>query len=135
MLLAILTEAENTANQAKGSSPLFWIIYIGLMLGMVYLMIIKPQKKQKKAQEDLHKSMEPGDTVMTTGGFYGTLLDIVDDQTVIVEFGNDRHCRIPMHPNAIAEVEKAGSAVVKADDAQEEKEEPADDKKLGKSKM
>ena len=135
MLSAILTTAQDVQQQAKGTSVWFWVIYIGLMLGLIYLMIVKPQKKAKKAQEDLHKSMEPGDTVMTTGGFYGTLLDIIDDQTVIVEFGNDRHCRIPMHPNAIAEVEKAGSAVMKADEQEEEKDEPEEEKKLGTSKM
>ena len=43
---------------------------------------------------------------MTTGGFYGVVLDVVDD-TVIVEFGNNKNCRIPMHKNAIAEVEKS----------------------------
>ena len=81
------------------------ILYLAFFIGLMYLMIIKPQKKQQKQMEDLHNAMEPGDTIMTTGGFYGTLLDIVDDTTVIVEFGNDRHCRIPMHPNAIAEQE------------------------------
>lgn len=30
-----------------------------------------------------------GDTVLTTSGFYGTIIDIVDD-TVIVEFGNNK---------------------------------------------
>ena len=70
--------------------------------------------------------MEPGDNSMTTGGFYGTILDIVDDTTVIVEFGN-KNCRIPMHKNAIAEIEKAGSAIVKDDeDVAEEKTEKAE---------
>ena len=43
---------------------------------------------------------------MTTGGFYGVVLDVVDD-TVIVEFGNNKNCRIPMQKAAISEVEKA----------------------------
>ena len=50
-----------------------------------------------------------GDTVLTTSGFYGTIIDIVDD-TVIVEFGNNKNCRIPMQKAAIADVEKAESA-------------------------
>ena len=104
------------------------------MLAMVYFMIIKPSKKQKKAQEDLRKSMEPGDSIMTTGGFYGTILDIAEDGTVIVEFGNNKNCRIPMHPNAIAEVEKAGSAVVKEDAASDKTEEKKEEVKLGKAK-
>ena len=49
-----------------------------------------------------------GYTVLTTSGFYGTIIDIVDD-TVIVEFGNNKNCRIPMQKAAIADVEKAES--------------------------
>ena len=79
-----------------------------------------------------------GDTVLTTSGFYGTVIDIEDD-TVIVEFGNNKNCRIPMHKNAIAEIEKAGSAVVKDEEEDtpvkdEKKEDKKADKKLGKTK-
>ena len=52
-------------------------------------------------------SMEIGDSVLTTSGFYGVLIDISDD-TVIVEFGNNKNCRVPMQKAAIAQVEKAG---------------------------
>ena len=106
-------EAAGTGNSAGGGA-LFWIIYFAIIIGVMYLVIIRPQKKQQKAREELQSGMEPGDSIMTTGGFYGTILDI-DGDTVIVEFGNNKNCRIPMHKNAIAEVEKAGSAVVKED--------------------
>ena len=43
------------------------------------------------------------------GGFYGVILDITDD-VVIVEFGNNKNCRIPMKKEAIAEVEKADAS-------------------------
>ena len=132
MLLTLLEQSGSTSGQG-GLGGVFWIFYIGLMIAMVYFMIIKPGKKQKKAQEDLRKSMEPGDSIMTTGGFYGTILDIAEDGTVIVEFGNNKNCRIPMHPNAIAEVEKAGSAVIKEDTASDKSEEK-EKVELGKAK-
>ena len=50
--------------------------------------------------------MEVGDAIVTTGGFYGVIIDITDED-VIVEFGNNKNCRIPMKKAAIAEVEKA----------------------------
>ena len=50
-----------------------------------------------------------GDTVLTTSGFYGTVIDITDD-TVIVEFGSNKNCRIPMQKSAIAAVEKPEEA-------------------------
>ena len=50
--------------------------------------------------------MEVGDTVLTTSGFYGVIIDI-SDEDVIVEFGSNRNCRIPMQKAAIAQIEKA----------------------------
>ena len=52
-----------------------------------------------------------GDAVVTTSGFYGVVIDITDDD-VIVEFGNNKNCRIPMRKAAIAEVEKASDGIV-----------------------
>ena len=53
--------------------------------------------------------MEVGDAIVTTGGFYGVIIDITDED-VIVEFGNNKNCRIPIKKAAIAEVEKASDA-------------------------
>ena len=106
------------ASASTGGGLLGMVLLIGFWILLFYFMIIKPQKKQQKAKEELYSAMEPGDSIMTTSGFYGTILDI-DDSTVIVEFGNNKNCRIPMHKSAIAEVEKAGSAVVKDDEAEE----------------
>ena len=49
--------------------------------------------------------------MVTTSGFYGTLIDITEED-VIVEFGNNKNCRIPMRKAAIAEVEKASDGIV-----------------------
>ena len=79
-------------------------------LAIMYFLLIRPQKKQQKQMDELRNAIEPGDNIMTTGGFYGVVLDVVDD-TVIVEFGNNKNCRIPMHKNAIAEVQKEDEEV------------------------
>ena len=132
-MITFLTDTQAATPSQPGG--LFWVIYIAILLGFMYLLIIRPQKKQKKQMEELHNAMEPGDNIMTTGGFYGTILDIVDDTTVIVEFGNNKNCRIPMHKNAIAEIEKAGSAVIKdEEEAPATKEDKKSEKKLGKAK-
>ena len=54
------------------------------------------------------REMEVGDTVLTNSGFYGVIIDITEDD-VIVEFGNNKNCRIPMQKAAIAQVEKANA--------------------------
>lgn len=86
------------------------VAYIILFGGLIYFMSIRPQKKQQKTMEALWSSMEAGDSVITTSGFYGVILDVMDD-TVIVEFGNNKNCRIPMQKQAIAQVEKLNQLV------------------------
>ena len=85
------------------------VIYVVALGLMMYFLAIKPQKKQQKAQQQLMNSIEIGDYVLTTSGFYGVIMDITDDD-VIVEFGNNKNCRISMQKKAIAQVEKAKSS-------------------------
>ena len=79
-------------------------VYAVFIVGMFWIMG-RPQKKEQKRLQALMASLAVGDTVKTTSGFYGVVIDITDDM-VIVEFGNDRHCRIPMDKAAITDVEK-----------------------------
>jgi preprotein translocase subunit YajC len=66
---------------------------------------MRPQKKEQKRVAAMLASLEIGDAVLTTAGFYGVVIDINGD-TVIVEFGNNKNCRIPMEKSAISRVEK-----------------------------
>ncbi len=61
-------------------------------------------------KEAMRADLAIGDTVLTTSGFYGTVIDINDD-TVIIEFGNNKNCRIPAQKAAISAVEKPDDAV------------------------
>ena len=92
------------------------VIYIVVIIGVFWLIAIRPQKKQEKEHQALIGGLAVGDSILTTSGFYGTVLDVVDDTTIIVEFGNNKNCRIPMHKSAVAELEKQGSAVESEDD-------------------
>ena len=97
---------------AAGSQAVSWgvmVLYVVIIIGFMYFLAIKPQKKQQKAQQQLMDSIEIGDYVLTTSGFYGVIMDITDDD-VIVEFGNNKNCRISMQKKAIAQVEKAKSS-------------------------
>lgn len=97
------------ATGTQGNAGMSWIVMIGyiVVFGLgIYFLIVKPQKKQEEKHRAILASMEIGDSVLTTAGFYGTIIDIQDD-TVIVEFGNNKNCRIPMQKNAVVEVEKA----------------------------
>ena len=80
------------------------VIYVVLFGGLWWFMM-RPQKKEQKRIQAMLASMEVGDTALTTSGFYGVIIDITDDD-VIVEFGNNKTCRIPMQKAAIAQIEK-----------------------------
>ncbi|MDD6331712.1 MAG: preprotein translocase subunit YajC [Clostridium sp.] len=108
------------------------LIAVVIFFGIMWLLIIRPQKKQQKEQEEMIAQLKPGASIMTTGGFYGVVLDIVDD-TVIVEFGNNKNCRIPMNKAAIAQVDKP-EAEVKAEEAAEEDGKEKKKLSLGKKK-
>ena len=90
---------------AASVGALGWVLYFVIIIGAMYFILFRPQKKQQKEQQALLASLEIGDYVLTTSGFYGVLIDITDD-TVIVEFGQNKNCRIPMQKTAITQVEK-----------------------------
>lgn len=83
--------------------PLYAII-----IGAFYFFAIRPQKKQQKEHDALLSSVSIGDSVLTSSGFYGVVIDMAEDQdVVIVEFGSNKNCRIPMKKDSIVDVEKA----------------------------
>ena len=100
--------ATTTANSGVMSTGML-IMWLVIMFGMMYFLMIRPQKKEQKKLQAMLNDLAVGDAVITTSGFYGIVIDITDDD-VIVEFGNNKNCRIPMKKAAIAEVEKASDA-------------------------
>lgn len=97
----LLTATAETAEVPA----IFWIIYFVVIIGVFYLLFYRPQKKEQKKRAALVNSVEVGDSILTTSGFYGIVIDITDED-VIVEFGNNKNCRIPMKKAAIEQVEK-----------------------------
>ena len=95
-----------------------WMVII---FAIFYFMMIRPQQKETNQKNAMLADLALGDTVLTSSGFYGVIIDIEED-TVIVEFGSNRNCRIPMQKAAI-------SAVEKPQDALKEPEEKDDKKK------
>ena len=94
-----------TAEQPQGMSMMGMVLYLAVLFGFMWLIFIRPQNKKQKQMAAMLASLEVGDYVLTTSGFYGVVIDINDD-TVIVEFGSNKNCRIPMQRNAITSIEK-----------------------------
>lgn len=98
-----------TETASAGGGMTLMLVYIVVIFGAMYFFAIRPQKKEQKRMAAMLSEMAVGDTIVTTSGFYGVVIDITEDDC-IVEFGNNKNCRIPMKKSAIAEVEKAEQA-------------------------
>ena len=96
-------------DASSGMGMVGAIIWMVVLFGIMYFLMLRPQKKEQKRLQAMLNDMEVGDSIVTTSGFYGVVIDMTEED-VIVEFGNNKNCRIPMRKQAIAEVEKAGSA-------------------------
>ena len=90
------------------NNPIFLLIFYAVILGGFWFLLMRPQKKEQKRIQLMLSELAVGDTVLTTSGFYGVIIDITDED-VIVEFGTNKNCRIPMQKAAITQVEKANT--------------------------
>ena len=109
-MLSILLSSDAAANSAAGAGGFFGMILpLVLLFVLMYFLMIRPQKKEQQKKDIMLSELANGDTILTTSGFYGIVIDIQDD-TVIVEFGSNKNCRIPMQKSAIAALEKPEEA-------------------------
>jgi len=102
----ILLTAADPAAPSGTTTLIMTVLMYAVVIGIFWFFLMKPQKKEQKRVAAMLAALEVGDYVLTTSGFYGVVIDISDD-TVIVEFGSNKNCRIPMEKSAISKVEKS----------------------------
>ena len=64
-------------------SPIFSIVWFGVIIVLFYFVLIRPQKKKQKEEQKLRDSIQVGDEILTIGGLYGKVVSIKDDSFVI----------------------------------------------------
>jgi preprotein translocase subunit YajC len=79
MMIGFLAQSTDTSS----GSGLVAFLPLILMGGVLYFIMIRPQKRQRQAQQSLLSSLEVGDDVMTAGGIFGTIVDIDEDEDVL----------------------------------------------------
>ncbi len=79
------------AQEAGGTSTL---LFLALMIGVFYFLIIRPQRKRAKEQRELAASLQVGQDIRTVGGIHGRVISADDDSVVLsVEEGKIRISR------------------------------------------
>lgn len=84
------------------------LILLALFL-IFYFLLIKPQKKRIKQHNELMKSLQKGNKVITSGGLIGTIIKFEGEDIVVLEISQG--VRVRMAKSSISEVsgDKAGS--------------------------
>jgi preprotein translocase subunit YajC len=73
----LLLQAQATGGSASFfASPIFMLV---LMFVILWFFMIRPQRKQQKAIEAFRNSLSAGQHVVTSGGIYGTVKDIINE--------------------------------------------------------
>ena len=65
-----------------------FLIIMVLMLGVMYVLMIRPQRQRQAQQQTMISDAGVGDDVLTTGGIYGTITHAEGDD-IVVEIAND----------------------------------------------
>jgi preprotein translocase subunit YajC len=92
------------------------------MLALLWVLLIRPQRRKQAEQQHLLDSVEPGDEVLTVGGIYGIVHEIDEDDDLVVEVAEGIRVRV---------ARRAVAGVVKPEDEPEEADEDAVDASNG----
>ncbi|MBQ0077436.1 MAG: preprotein translocase subunit YajC [Bacteroidales bacterium] len=90
-ILTLILDAQAPASQ-QGGGLSFWIMIILLFL-IMYLFMIRPQRKQQKELEKFRNELQKGDKVITAGGIYGTVAEI-EERTILLRVDGDVKLRV-----------------------------------------
>jgi preprotein translocase subunit YajC len=77
MIFSLAADTTTTGN------PLVGLALPVLMLGGLYFVLIRPQRARQRAQAALLNTLEEGDEVMTTGGIFGTIVAIDEEEGIL----------------------------------------------------
>lgn len=91
MISTVLQTAAPAASSAAGSASI-WIMLI-LIFVVMWFFMIRPQRKQQKALEEMRRSLKKGDKVVTAGGIYGVVADL-DERTVLMKVDGEVKLRV-----------------------------------------
>ncbi len=76
-----------------GAGGLMGLLPILLMFVIFYFLLIRPQQKQARKQQDFIKNLKVGDRVVTTGGLHGEVKGLTDT-TITLEIADKVRVKI-----------------------------------------
>ena len=94
-MITMLLQAAGAAagQQAAGGGSWSFLLMLGAMFLVMWLFMIRPQRKQQKELEEMRNALKKGDKVITSGGIYGVIAD-VDERTVLIKVDGETKLRV-----------------------------------------
>ena len=72
------------APDGCGGAASSQLLLLGVMFGVFYFLLIRPQQKRQREQDDMLKALRRGDKVRTTGGIRGEIADLTDTEVNLI---------------------------------------------------
>ena len=63
--------------------PILQALFLALLFAIFYFLIIRPQRRRQKQQQDLMSGLRTGDRVITIGGIYGQIDSLREDSAIL----------------------------------------------------
>jgi preprotein translocase subunit YajC len=79
----VFAASSGSGSGTAGGAAFSWI-FILLIGAVFYFLLIRPQQRQRRAQQELVRSIEVGDEVITSSGLFGRVVEL-DDNDVVLE--------------------------------------------------
>ncbi len=95
-----------TGGQDASGGGAFTLVWFGLIFVLMYLLLIRPQRKKQKEHQRLLGELKKGDRVVTSGGMFGTIFAIDDERSRVILKINDATKLEFLKSSIAAKVEK-----------------------------
>lgn len=113
--ILLATQQQNPNGSIWMTLPMYAVFF-----GVLWFFFIRPQKKKQKAIQEMQNSLKVGNSVLTTGGLYGKIVDVLDE-VVMIEFGTNKSVRVPVQREAIAAIREPNLSIVAKEEETEDK--------------
>jgi len=88
-----------------GGGMMSTLIMFGLIIGIFYFLILRPQQKRQKGRQKLLDSVKKGDKIITAAGLHGTVAGI-DDKTLLIQVADN--VKMKFDRSAVASIVREG---------------------------
>jgi preprotein translocase subunit YajC len=86
----MVTSALLVQSVPAGPNPLSTVMLFGGLFAIFYFLLIRPQKKQQVAHDQMVKNLTTGDEIVTVGGVVGKIIHLTEDRITIKTAGDTR---------------------------------------------